>query len=202
MEGWANKQANHFFIDDPVSSLDDHNIFVTASTIFDLIERHHASRKIVVTTHHIGLFAILSDWLTKGGEAEKFKKMTRVCILSNKEGALALEDCRSDVILYHLRALQILERARKNKELAAYHFALLRQVLENVGSFLGVGQFGYVLEKIGVKDPDEVASIVNTLSHKKVYYYDSDMLVPDNEAILTRVLDGLKAKYDFVLHAD
>ena len=38
VEGWADKQSSHFFIDDPVSSLDDHNIFITASTIYDLIE--------------------------------------------------------------------------------------------------------------------------------------------------------------------
>ena len=66
VEGWADKQSNHFFIDDPVSSLDDHNIFVTAATLFELIEKHHKKRKIIITTHHIGLFSILSDWLTKG----------------------------------------------------------------------------------------------------------------------------------------
>lgn len=56
VEGWADQQASHFFIDDPVSSLDDHNIFITAATLFDLIESHFNKRKIFVTTHHLGLF--------------------------------------------------------------------------------------------------------------------------------------------------
>ena len=38
-EGWADKQNQYIFIDDPVSSLDDHNIFVTAFTLFELIKK-------------------------------------------------------------------------------------------------------------------------------------------------------------------
>jgi hypothetical protein len=45
VEGWADKQSSHFFIDDPVSSLDDHNIFITAATFLDLIESHFDKRK-------------------------------------------------------------------------------------------------------------------------------------------------------------
>lgn len=200
VEGWADKQSSHFFIDDPVSSLDDHNIFVTASTIYDLIEEHHEKRKFVITTHHLGLFSILADMLTKGEKASKFKKKTRVCILSRKDDEVSLESCRNDVFLYHLRLLQVLDRAHAAGEVRAYHFALLRQVLENVASFLGVGQFGFVLKQIGIDDADEVAAIVNTMSHKKVYYFESDQLVPDTLAIFEKVFSGLKEKYQFVLH--
>ena len=65
VEGWAEIQSRHIFIDDPVSSLDDHNIFVTALTLYNLIERHIDERKIIVTTHHFGLFSILFNWLKK-----------------------------------------------------------------------------------------------------------------------------------------
>lgn len=200
VEGWADKQSAHFFIDDPVSSLDDHNIFITASTLFDLIEDHYKERKFVITTHHIGFFSILSDWLTKGEKASKFKNNVRVCTLSLKSGEITLENCRKDVFLYHLRLLQVLDKAQSTGGLKAYHFALLRQVLENVASFLGVGQFGYVLMQIGIEDPDEVAAIVNTLSHKKVYYFESEDLNTDALQTFEKVLTGLKQKYQFVLH--
>lgn len=201
VEGWADKQSSHFFIDDPVSSLDDHNIFITASTLFDLIEEHYKERKFVITTHHIGFFSILSDWLTKGEKAAKFKDKARVCTLSLKKGEVSLESCRKDVFLYHLRLLQVLEQAHAAGEVKAYHFALLRQVLENVASFLGVGQFGYVLQQIGIEDADEVATIVNTLSHKKVYYFESDEVVADNLETFSKIFNGLKEKYNFVLHS-
>jgi hypothetical protein len=201
VEGWADQQSSHFFIDDPVSSLDDHNIFITASTLFDLIEDHFKNRKIIITTHHLGFFAILADWLRKGEKAMKFKDKAKICILSTKGGDLSLETERKDVFLYHLRLLQVLQQASDKGDLRAFHFALLRQVLENIASFLGVGQFSYVLGQIGITDVDEVARIVNTLSHKTVYYFESDDLAPGNKAMFENVFRGIKDKYNFVLHA-
>lgn len=201
VEGWADKQPNHFFIDDPVSSLDDHNIFVTAATLLELIENHHKNRKIIITTHHIGLFSILADWLTKGEKSDRFKKLTELYTLSNKSGQLSLESCKEDVFLYHLRLLQVLEQAHREDNVRSFHFALLRQVLENIASFLGVAQFGYVLNQIEIEDPEEIANIINTLSHKKVYYYESDELVQDSKDLFKKVFTRIKDKYNFVLHA-
>lgn len=202
VEGWADGQPNHFFIDDPVSSLDDHGIFVTASTLYSLIEEQHVRRKIIITTHHVGLFAILYDWLLKGEKAAKYKKATKAYILSEKAGVLSLASPRDEVLLYHLRLLQVLQKALDEDDIRAFHFALLRQLLENVASFLGVGRVGYVLEQIGFGDPSKVTSIINTLSHKNVYYYASDLVVPDNQKTFAEVLGRLQDKYRFVLHAD
>lgn len=47
VEGWTSQQSGHFFIDDPVSSLDDHNIFVTAASLMNLIDNHFKNRKII-----------------------------------------------------------------------------------------------------------------------------------------------------------
>lgn len=201
VDGWADQQSAHFFIDDPVSSLDDHNIFITASTLFDLIEDHFEKRKIIITTHHLGFFAILADWLKKGEKADKFKKHSKVGILSARNGELVLESPNNDVLLYHLRLLQLLEQAWAANEVRAFHFALLRQVLENVASFLGVGQFGYVLKQIGIDDPDDTARVINTLSHKKVYYFESEILEKDSRDLFDKIFLGLKSKYNFVLHA-
>ncbi|MFX1671069.1 AAA family ATPase [Paraburkholderia sp. A2WS-5] len=202
VEGWADKQSGHFFIDDPVSSLDDHNIFVTASTLFDLIEEHHENRRIVITTHHVGIFSILADWLKKGEKSRKYSNLTRLYILNGgPDRKLSLDNPNSDVFLYHLRLLQVLGRAQKENNVSAYHFALLRQVLENIASFLGVGQFGYVLQQIGIEGANEVANIVNALSHKKVYYPESDQLVPDNRRLFDEILKMIQEKYNFVFHA-
>ena len=38
------------------------------------------------------------------------------------------------------------------------------------------------------------------MSHKKVYYFESDELVPDTMAIFEKVFKGVKEKYQFVLH--
>ena len=201
VEGWAEIQTRHIFIDDPVSSLDDHNIFVTASTLYNLIEKFFDERMIIIATHHVGMFSILSDWLTKGEKSDKYKKKTKASILSSKHGEVSLERHQSDVFLYHLRVLQLLEQAQQENNVRAYHLSLLRQVLESVSSFLGVGQIGYTLKHIGFEDPDETARIMNTLAHKNVYYYESDLLVPDGLELFDEILEKLNRHYAFVTHA-
>ena len=201
VEGWADRQSRHIFIDDPVSSLDDHNIFVTTSTLYDLIEKHHGKRKIIIATHHVGMFSILSDWLTKGEKSNKYKSETKARILSSKHGEVSLEKPKSDVFLYHLRVLQLLEQARQENNVRAYHLSLLRQLLESVSSFLGVGRISHVLKSIGFEDADEIARIVNVLAHKSVYYYETDLPVPDNLALFDEIFEKLNTRYAFVTHA-
>ena len=201
VEGWADRQSRHIFIDDPVSSLDDHNIFVTAATLYDLIEKHYGERKIIIATHHVGMFSILSDWLTKGEKSDKYKSKTKASILSGKYGEVSLETHKRDVFLYHLRVLQLLEQARQENNVRAYHLSLLRQLLESVSSFLGVGRISYALERIGFEDAEEIARIVNVLAHKNVYYYESDLLVPDSLALFNEIFEKLNTRYAFVTHA-
>ena len=107
VEGWADRQTHHIFIDDPVSSLDDNNIFVTASTLCDLIEQHFGERKLIIATHHVGMFSILFDWLKKGEKSDRYRNHTKARILSGKHGEVSLETNRSDVFFYHLRILQV-----------------------------------------------------------------------------------------------
>lgn len=199
VDGWADKQNLHFFIDDPVSSLDDHNIFVTATTLYNLVESHSENRKIIITTHHIGLFSILSDWLTKGEKATKYKPKTKIYILKNGKDGQILETPKNNIFLSHLQLLQTLDKANQ-EQLYTYHFALLRQVLENISSFLGVGQIKYVLQQIGIDEEDEVVKIVNTLTHKKAYYFESELMNSDNQNLFKNIFENLTQKYNFVLH--
>lgn len=198
--GWTDQRSNHFFIDDPISSLDEHNIFVTAASLMDLIDNHFKSRKIVVTTHHIGFFAILADWLGKGEKSSSYKSDLQLNILKRNDNIVSLLSPHKDVFLYHLELLQTVKNAIETKELYAYHFALLRQILENIGSFLGVGRISFVLEQIGITDSDEIARIVNTLSHKNVFRYEAVELVEDNVRLFNEIFSALMSKYNFVIH--
>jgi wobble nucleotide-excising tRNase len=203
IEGWTGEgnQSGHFFIDDPVSSLDDHNIFVTVASIMDLIERHYKNRKIIITTHHIGFFSILFDWIKKGEKADSYKNEVQGYILKKNHSVIQFVNPKNDVFLYHLELMQTLKKAIDENVLYAYHFALLRQVLENISSFLGVGRFSYVLEQIGYTDADEIAQIVNIMSHKNVFRYEAKDLVPDNERMFKDVFNRIQNKYNFVLHS-
>ena len=196
VDAWASSQDAHFFIDDPVSSLDEHNIFITAESIFDLIEEHYLKKRIVITTHHIGLFSILFDKLKKGEKSGRYNKLTKPLILTTQDGNLVLNSLNNEVFLFHLHLMQTIDTAIKT-ELFAYHFVLLRQLLENVSSFLGVGRVGYTLEQIGIEKVEEVGNIINSLSHKNAYRMQFNKMAEADENVFKDIFEKLIAKYNF-----
>ena len=197
VDGWADVQDAHIFIDDPVSSLDEHNVFITAETIFQQIENHYEKKRIIITTHHIGLMSILNNLLTKGEKSGRYKNLTSVKILKRAGEELVLEELKKNVFLYHLHLLQVLDEATKG-QLYTYHFALLRQLLENVASFLGTGRISHTLSQIGVERPDDAANVVNTHSHKNVYYHQTEMMNGTEQDYFNDIFNKLVEKYQFV----
>jgi len=196
VDGWADQQDAHIFIDDPISSLDDHNIFVTADTIFQLVEQFYDKKRLIITTHHIGLFANLANRLTKGEKSGRYKNLTALRVLKRIGDDLVLESPKRSVFLYHLHLLEVLDEAR-NSQLYTYHFSLLRQLLENVASFLGEGRASYALEKIGVENAEKVMNVVNTHSHKSVYYDQTEMMNEYEQTVFLEVFNKLIGKFEF-----
>jgi AAA domain len=196
-DAWAGEQEEHFFIDDPVSSLDEHNIFVTVETIFDLIVDTYPKKKIFVTTHHIGLFSILADRLTKGAKSSKFESGTKLFVLGRENNdELILNTPNNDVFLFHLHLLQTLDIAIKT-ELFAYHFVLLRQLLESICSFLGKHGIGYILQQIGIDDTETAGNVINSLSHKNAYRLQFNKMSPAEEVIFKDIFSKIQIKYKF-----
>ncbi len=209
-EGWADKQNQYIFIDDPVSSLDDHNIFVTAFTLFELIKKHYETRKIIITTHHIGFATILGNWLTdpsnhfRGNKGNNKYQLRGLSLDNGDYSFVSFAD--KAVWLYHLRMLQVLDKAIQDDAddssengIEVYHMAILRQILENISSFLGVGRIGFVLEQIGYskEEADRIALEDNALTHRNVYFPQSDIMVPDNKNLLIDVFNRIIEKYHF-----
>lgn len=197
VDAWAGQQDTHFFIDDPVSSLDEHNIYVTSESIFDLVEEHYLKKRIIVTTHHIGLFSILFDKLKKGEKSGRYNKLTKPFILARQDAKLVLNSLNNEVFLFHLHLMKTLNYAIKT-DIFSYHFVLLRQLLENISSFLGVGRTGYLLEQIGIANVEEVGSVINSLSHKNVYRLQSNKLSEAEEEIFKEVFQRIQDKYRFI----
>lgn len=197
VDGWADQQNAHILIDDPVSSLDEHNIFITTRTILNLIRSNYLKKeKIIVSTHHIGLFSILAKWLKNDGSKGGVGNLTKLLILTNKEGVLSFKSPNNDVFLYHLHLLQTLHEA-KNQHLYKYHMVLLRQVIENVSSFVGTGRIGRTLNDIGIKDVDRIADEINSLSHMNAYQYQFNEMSEAEVELFNEVFEKLVSKYNF-----
>ncbi len=197
IEGWADEHNAHFFIDDPVSSLDDNNIFLTADTIMRLVEDNfETDRKIILTTHHIGLFAVLHDRLNYGEKSGRYSKNSKTFMLKRQGEELELKEFKNEVFLFHLHLFQVLDEARKT-QLYTYHFVLLRQLLENIVSFLGKSQIKFVLQEIKVDKPDETINMLNSLSHKKVFVPQFNEMSENETRYFNEIFQKLLAKYNF-----
>lgn len=196
VDGWSNEQDAYIFIDDPVSSLDDHNIFLTADTLYQLIEKFYEKKTIIITTHHIGLFSILANRLMRGEKSGRYKNLTGLRILKRAGQGVVLDTLSRNVFLYHLHLLQVLNEAR-NGQLYTYHFSLLRQLLENIASFLGTGRSGDTLKKIGLENTEEVMQVINTQSHKTVYYDQTEMMNDYESNLFNEIFRKLVEKFQF-----
>lgn len=197
-DAWTGKQDAHFFIDDPVSSMDDHNVYITADSIIQLIENKivKTKKRLIITTHHIGLFSILADRLMNSTS----KNNTKRNILSIHNSELTLKNYDKDVFLYHLYLIQILQKSITDKTVTGYHFIMLRQLLEIISSFIGTGGIKIALEEIGYKaNIDMVSNQVNSLSHKDARPQPAD-LNPLDLSLLEEILVNIQLKYNFITH--
>ena len=198
-DAWTGDQDAHFFIDDPVSSMDDHNIFITADSIMKLIDEKIASKsekRIIITTHHIGLFSILSDRLRHGNHQNNIKRN----ILTIKDNILSLKNHDKDVFFYHLYLIQVLDDCIKEKKLLGYHFIMLRQLLEIISSFIGTGGIKKALEEIGYKENIEmISNRVNGLSHKDARMQPA-VLESSDQDFFEEIFQKIQRHYNFVTH--
>lgn len=222
--GLSDNQNKHFYIDDPVSSLDENNIFITTSTIIDIIERYSQDRKIIITTHHIGFFSMLANWLEhmKDDNNDKYKYKHKMCkyILKKYSNTttkiidkieqnmlkenIQLEDYDNELFLYHLVIIDMLDKAIDSNKLCGYHVVLLRQLLEYISSFIGYGNFSAVLKKVGFTD-DEVknnATLINFLSHKNLFTLHTNLLDVGQVNLFKEIFERIKTKYEFDIKKD
>ena len=203
VSSFAEERNAHFFIDDPVSSLDEHNIHITASTIMDIISANYEKKKLIITTHHVGLFSILIDRLRKADGSEKFRKITKTYILGrNPGGEVALSKFGDDVFLFHLHLYKMIKDnilfARESGHLHSYNFVLLRQLLENIASFHGKsGVFSYALSKMGFENTPELVKLINEETHKDVYYYQSSLMSQTQRETFEDIVEKITTTYKF-----
>jgi len=196
-DAWTDEQDSHFFIDDPVSSMDDHNVYITADSIIKLVESKIAKteKRIIVTTHHIGLFSILSDRLMNS----TFRNLTKRNILSIHNDELTLKNHDKDVFLYHLYLMQVLNECVTEKKVMGYHFIMLRQILEIISSFLGTPGIKTALTEIKVGDVAMVANQINSLSHKDGRLQSAELNPLDIE-LFDDIYNKIKIQYPFITH--
>ena len=213
VEDWNGIEGKYIYIDDPVSSLDDNNIYITASILLNLIKQNYKNKKIIISTHHMGLLSILDNklrggqWIPNTPKKKEDSKGDVICKYEYEYIIRFLEKSNDDkyklvgksngIRLHHLLLLDILTKAKKNKNIYPYHFALLRQLLENINSFIGKQGFNYVLKEIGRVNPNEDSDIINSIVHERDYTLKISELESSQKDLLEDIVYKLTTKFSF-----
>ena len=180
--GWV----KYFFIDDPVSSLDDNNAIALATDLSQLLTRESGKIKTVISTHHVLLFNELKN-----------KKSNRYFLYKNPDNSYTLRKTNDSPYFHHVASLSELKLAMDSDRIKTYHFNILRSILEKTSSFFGFNTFGKCIH--GVEDEVLFERALNLLSHGKYSVYEPLDMSEDNKDLFKRILTAFLEKYQFEL---
>jgi wobble nucleotide-excising tRNase len=132
--------VKYVFIDDPISSLDEHNTVAVASDLASLLKAASNDVKVLISTHHGLFFNVMFNELkgkkTPNGKDE-IKKKAYILHRLNESPTYTLQDTGESPFLHHVAALAELQAAAKSGKISQYHFNSLRSILEKTAIFFG-----------------------------------------------------------------
>lgn len=191
----AYQWVKYVYIDDPISSLDEHNAIAVASHLIQRLKSPNHSLKSVISTHSTLFFNVLFNELRKPQKARSY-----YFLRAEQSGPpYSLFNQGDDTpFFYHVAMLQELDQAVKNDKLYTYHFNMLRSVLEKTASFRGFHNFGACIPQ-GTDDPNGIVHtrMVNILSHGNYSLYEPREMVGENKQYFRTILNNFKTRYLF-----
>ena len=209
--------VRYFYIDDPISSLDDNNAIAVASDLAKLLRKAKDRTKletiatgaategaqperkvpnpikVVISSHHALFFNVVCNEL----KPTKHKRY----FLHRPSGGTdyTLRGTDDTPFFHHVAMLSELRKAADSGTLYTYHFNLLRSILEKTATFFGKKDFSECLE--GVQDEALYARALNLLSHGRYSLYEPVEMLEDNKQLFRDILAAFLAKHAFDLPA-
>ncbi len=187
----AYRWVKYLYIDDPISSLDEHNAIAVANHLAQLLKRPESKLKTVLSTHHTLFFNVLCNEL---------KNAKRYFINKNSTGSsyVLREETGDTPFFHHVAALAELYQAAQEDRLFTHHFNMLRTILEKTASFHGHKNFSVCIKQ-QEDDPDGIlhARLINILSHGNYSLYEPQQMLDENKAYFRKILHDFLNRYPF-----
>ncbi len=189
--------VKNIYIDDPISSLDEHNAIVVANHLVQLFRETPNQLKTVISTHHILFFNVLSNEIKNLLNTREFPQY---CLNRDRSGSgYKLYRQRTDTpFFHHVSSLVELYEAAQNDKIYTHHFNMLRSVLEKTAVFHGYGHFSACIKK----DPNDAEGIlhqrfIDLLSHGKYSLYEPTEMGDETRDYFRTILYGFIKDYPF-----
>ncbi|MCY4305937.1 MAG: AAA family ATPase [Aestuariivita sp.] len=181
--------VKYIYIDDPISSLDEHNAIAVAHHLAQLL-KNQTQKKAVISTHHTLFFNVL--W-------NELKNANRY-VLSHKPSSQGYHLRKTDdtPFFHHVAALVELYRVSREGTLYTYHFNILRSILEKTASFHGYKHFSACIKRADGDDDGLLHTrMVNILSHGNYSLFEPQEMVDENKDYFRTILDQFIDRYAF-----
>lgn len=189
--------VKYIYIDDPISSLDEHNAIVVANHLVQMFRETPNQLKTVVSTHHILFFNVLSNEIKNLLNTREFPQY---CLNRDRAaGGLKLYRQRTDTpFFHHVSSLVELYEAAQSDKIHTHHFNTLRSVLEKTAVFHGYGHFSACIKK-DPKDADGILHqrFIDLLSHGKYSLYEPKEMGDETRDYFRTILYRFLKDYPF-----
>lgn len=184
------KWVKYIYIDDPISSLDEHNAITVANNLAQLLKKEGSRLKTVISTHHTLFFNVLCNEL---GKAKR-------CFLSRDKlpGGYVIRETGDTPFFHHVAALADLYEAERSGRLFTHHFNMLRSILEKTASFHGYPNFSACIKQ-DANDEGGVlhTRLINILSHGNYSLYEPQEMLEENKNYFRTILHDFITRYPF-----
>lgn len=189
------KWVKYVYIDDPISSLDEHNAIVVGNHLVQMYREAKRHVSTVVSTHHVLFFNVLHYEIKNhlGRPSQYMLKRDKA------SGGYRLDEQKGDTPqFFHVSALAELWELAKEEELSTYHFNVLRSILEKTAFFHGYAHFSSCIKK----DANDAEGIlrqrfVDILSHGKYSMYEPVEMQEQTRDYFRAILHGFVERHPF-----
>ncbi|WP_434661444.1 AAA family ATPase [Paraburkholderia sp. A3BS-1L] len=191
----AYQWVKYVYIDDPISSLDEHNAITVGNHLAQLLNKPGSALKVVISSHHPLFFNVMHNEL----DARKSKNVSAYFLSRSKsDGSYSLAYTGATPFFHHVAVLTELYKAEQSGELYTYHFNMLRSVLEKSASFHGFSNFSACIAR-DADDPDGVlhARLINIMSHGNYSLFEPQPMLDENKAYFRKILHEFLSRYPF-----
>lgn len=180
--------VKYIYVDDPISSLDDHNAISVAHHLAQLIKTEGNELKTVISTHHALFFNVLCN---EFNNAKKF-------FVNKSNNGYSLKSTIDSPFVYHVNLIQELKKAIEEDRLYTYHFNILRTILEKAANFHGFTKFSDCLEIDGDDEHKTLHSrLVNIMSHGAYSLFEPIEMIEQNKGYFKSIFNNYLTNYKF-----
>lgn len=177
------------YIDDPISSLDEHNAISVACQIAAVIKSQNRV-KAVVSTHHTLFFNALYN--------ELGKNPIKLFLGKAADGSYLVRDTTDTPTFYHVANLVEMRRAADSGLIYTHHFNLLRSLMEKAASFHGLPGWKACVRRED-DDPDGVLyeRMIALMNHGGYSLFEPVEMIDENKAHFRRILNDFTEHFPF-----